>query len=518
MISTSELFAEHFQLGALLGQGGMSDVYRAVDARSGAEVALKIVRSGDPELARRVAQEVRVQQRLSHEGLIKLLDTGVDGGQAYLVMELIDGATLSASLRAEALGARLTAKLGSILGGALAYIHGEGIVHRDVKPSNIMLSTDGRALLGDFGIARLLDATTFTIDGTTIGTIAYMAPEQLEDHQVGPPADIWSLGIVLLECLKGRRIYEGTSSEIIARRLAGPVPLPADLPVPWKLLLSGMLDHRPEHRLTGEQVASMLSAPAFAVPWAPAPMSTATGTGTVTQPLDLTALAPGVQFAPAPPDHTAVVPTSTPVPAGAAPGPPPVFSRPKRRRWWPVAALIVVLALAGTGIALAVDHSPTSPRTHTPPAKHPAASTSTSTTTSTSSTTTTTVPTAPTALATLVQDITSGEDAGTVSSGIGQALTSQAQQAVTDEAHGQPQQAAQDLQQAAITIQNGEQTGALDSSEGSILQNDLNTLAGTLGLSAAATVTTTTTTTGPGPGGGGGGGLLGGLGKHHGNG
>jgi hypothetical protein len=181
-----------------------------------------------------------------------------------------------------------------------------------------------------------------------------------------------------------------------------------------------------------------------------------------------------------------------------------------------LAALIVVLALAGTGIALAVDHSPTTPKVHIPPAKHPAISTST--TTSTSSTTTTTVPTAPTALATLVQDITSGEDAGTVSTGIGQALTSQAQQAVTDEAHGQPQQSAQDLQQAAITIQNGEQTGALDPSEGSILQNDLNVLAGTLGLSAAATVTTTTTTTAPGPGPGGGGGLLGGLGKHHGNG
>ena len=257
MVSVTELFAGRFRLGPLLGQGGMSDVYRAVDETSGETVAVKVVRSGDPELARRLAQEVRVHERMEHVGLVRLLDTGVADGQAYIVMELIEGATLAASLRAEPLGTRLTAKLGGILGSALAYVHAEGIVHRDVKPSNILLGADGRAVLGDFGIARLLDATTFTIDGTTIGTVSYMAPEQLEDHSVGPAADIWSLGIVLLECLTGRRVYEGTSSEIIARRLAAPVPLPADLPVPWKLLLSGMLDHRPEQRLDGGQVAAL---------------------------------------------------------------------------------------------------------------------------------------------------------------------------------------------------------------------------------------------------------------------
>ena len=88
---------------------------------------------------------------------------------------------------------------------ALAFVHDHTIVHRDVKPSNILMTAHGEARLGDFGIARLLDASTLTVAGTTLGTAAYMAPEQLEDHQVGPGADIWSLGMVLLECLTGQR-------------------------------------------------------------------------------------------------------------------------------------------------------------------------------------------------------------------------------------------------------------------------------------------------------------------------
>jgi serine/threonine protein kinase len=469
MLSTSVLFAGRFRLGPLLGQGGMSDVYRAVDEQTGQPVALKIVRSGDPDLARRITQEVKVHQRMVHPGLIRLLDTGVADGQAYLVMELVEGVTLAASLRAEPLGARLTAKLGGLLGDALAYVHAEGIVHRDVKPSNIMLGADGRALLGDFGIARLLDSTAFTIDGTTLGTIAYMAPEQLENHQVGPPADIWSLGIVLLECLTGQRVYDGTSSEIIARRLAGPVPLPADLPVPWKLLLSGMLDHRPDQRLDGAGVSALLAAPVYAIPWTAAPAQTER-VGAV--PLDLRALASGQP-------HTATL-------APAEPAPP---TRTTRRGVWAVGLLALLALVAGVTYALA--HKPASP----PPLAHQTSTTSTTPPTTSTSTTSTTIPTAPSALAGLVQDVTSGVDAGTVNPGLGQQLTALAQQAVTDEAGGNAQQAADDLQQAATLIATGEQNNGIASSEAPVLQGDLSTLASTLGLPAASTPETTTTTT-----------------------
>jgi serine/threonine protein kinase len=520
MISATEQLAGRFQLGPLLGQGGMSDVYRAVDLSSGDSVAVKIVRSGDPEFARRLAQEVKVHQRMEHEGLIRLLDTGVDDGQAYIVMELVEGATLAASLRSGPLGCRLTAKLGGILGGALAYVHAEGVVHRDVKPSNILLGADGRALLGDFGVARVVDATTMTIDGTTIGTVAYMAPEQLEDHLVGPAADIWSLGIVLLECLTGRRVYEGTSSEIIARRLAGPVPLPADLPVPWKLLLSGMLDHRPEQRLDGGQVAALLASAPFSVPWSPSPIRD--DVAAATAPMDLTALAPGPSFANGAngAGATAVataVATAEATQVGGIPIAP--LSRSERRRshhrGWAIALGVLALLVAGGSIAYALT-SGTSPSSanglHNPP-RH-TASTTTTVAPTTTTTTTTTLPSPPTALAALVRDVASGATNGSISTNIGQALTNLAQKAVT-EAAASPDQTARDLQQAATLIANGVQNGVISPTAASALQSDLSALAGSLGLSAAGTAPSTTTPTtavsgppkghhgGPGAGGGG---------------
>ena len=258
MTSTTDLLDGRYRLVRLLGQGGMSDVYEAVDERSDTAVAIKFVRSADPELARRFAQEVRALGRVEHPGLVRLIGTGLVDDHAYLVMELVQGSTLAEALRHGPLGPERTAYLGASLAGALAYVHSRGVVHRDVKPSNILLHADGRAQLGDFGVARLLDASALTMAGTTLGTAAYMAPEQLEDHQVGAGADVWSLGMVLLECLTGQRVYEGSTAQVVAKRMAGPVPLPGDLPVPWKLLLSGMLDHRPEQRLDGADIAATL--------------------------------------------------------------------------------------------------------------------------------------------------------------------------------------------------------------------------------------------------------------------
>ncbi len=138
-----------------------------------------------------------------------------------------------------------------------------------MKPANILIDAEGHAHLADFGIARLVDTSSVTLTGTMLGTATYMAPEQIEDHAVGPSADVWSLGIVLLESLTGERVYVGTPSEVIARRLAGPVTLPVGLPVPWRLLFSGMLALEPDDRLSASEVQAMLSTPAFRAPWDP---------------------------------------------------------------------------------------------------------------------------------------------------------------------------------------------------------------------------------------------------------
>jgi hypothetical protein len=514
MIVHTDLFASRYRLVRLIGQGGMSDVYRAVDERSGGLVAVKIVRSGDPEFARRLAQEVRALQRIEDPGLVALLDTGLEGDQAYLVMELVEGPTLAGTLRDGPLSPRNTAHLGAGLAGALTHVHAQGIVHRDVKPSNILLGSDGRARLGDFGIARLLDTSTFTLDGTTLGTAGYMAPEQLEDHEVGPSADVWSLGIVLLECLTGRRVYEGTGSEIIARRLSGPVPLPVDLPVPWKLVLSGMLDHRPGQRLHGAQVAALLATSAFGSPWVPA-SSAATDRLSSTAPLDLTALVAPAAAAAAVVGPAVLDPGDTRV-AAAAPWVKPGSDKVRHghRRHWALAAAALAVLLVAAGVLLGLHIGP-SPAAG-PPSHRNTTSTDPPTTTTTTppTTTTTTALTASGALSGLVNDVTSGIEAGTLDSGVGQSIANLAQQAVTDEAAGSADQAANDLQQAAMAIADGVDQGAISNAEETTLQNDLSILASTLGLSAAATPPTTTTP-GPGPSGPGNGN---GGGPHHGNG
>ncbi|HEY5121894.1 MAG TPA: serine/threonine-protein kinase [Acidimicrobiales bacterium] len=489
MTSVNDVLGGRYRLVRLLGRGGMSDVYLAIDEHDGSNVALKIVRSGDPEFARRLEHEARALESFMHPGLIRLLDTGFAGDQAFLVMEFVDGPTLATLLRDGPLSSRMTADLGARLAEALSYVHARGIVHRDVKPSNVLMSDDGEAWIGDFGIARLHDASTFTATGTTMGTVSYMAPEQLENHGVGPAADIWSLGIVLLECLTGQRVYQGTPSEVMARRVAGPVPLPDDLPTAWRLALSGMLDRRPEQRLSGTQVAALLSTSAFDAPWVPLDSDLTTNLAAMDQG-DRTAMLPGAVVAAAlVGDETGV--TQAPRPPGQAS--PVVFKRGR------VAVGAVALVVLGVGLFFAFDSGGV--------VKHPGTTTTQHATTTSPPTTTTTVALGTRALSILVNDVTNGESSGGVDTSTGQTIIQQATMAVSDYSTRNTVQAASDLQQAALAIANGIQSSAVAPDQGAVLQSDLNTLANTLNLSAASTPpattsTSTTTTVFPGNGNG----------------
>jgi len=396
------------------------------------------------------------------------------------VMELVHGPTLAAFLRQGAMDPAWVATVGSQLAEALAYVHAQGVVHRDLKPSNVLLGVDGRVRIGDFGVSRLLDSSTITVKGTTLGTVSYMAPEQLRGQRVGPAADIWSLGIVLLECLQGRRVYGGPPAEVVARRLAGPALLPDHLPAPWRLLLAGMLDEHPERRLIAPHVAGLLAVAPFAEPWPDA------------EPVVPTAPAPG-PFRPDAPDLTAFAP------GAPAPASPPLRTRRGRRALLAGAFLLALTMAAGLAATRVLGNEPTA-RTGAGAGGHHAVTsarptTTTTTTATTTTTTTTTVPTGQAALDTLDSDVADAQAAGSIDPALGRQVSIDAERAVADDEAGDTGGASDLLGQASALLSQGVADGSVDPATGSTLQSDLSDLAGALRLGPG------TTTTAPSPAG-----------------
>lgn len=229
--------ARRYVLRDHLGSGGSAQVYRATDTRLDRPVAVKLfcLAEADPQQVRRYAHEARVLADLSHPSLVALLDVGADvtpdhGPVAFLVMELVEGRTLREVVAEGPLDVATAADVGYQLAQGLSHAHRAGVVHRDVKPSNVLVAsttpTSGRrdapvlpVVLADFGIAAS-DAVDRGDDRATAG---YQSPEQALGGQVGPPSDVYSLGLVLLECLTGRRAYPGDPlTASLARLLDGP--------------------------------------------------------------------------------------------------------------------------------------------------------------------------------------------------------------------------------------------------------------------------------------------------------
>jgi serine/threonine protein kinase len=260
-----------FELREIIGRGGMGAVYRALDTELDRLVAIKIFAGTEDDDNARWRREVRLLGRTSHPNLVALYDASPespadDGDPDYLVMELIDGPSLKVELEYGPLNGRDLASLAIELADALEAVHAAGIVHRDIKPGNVLLAPSGvpepayRAKLADFGIAQLVGSPHLTTTGTVLGTVAYLSPEQIAGATVGPAADIYSLALVLIEAMTGRQPYPGTIAESIAARMTDTTPVPADLPQSWKQLLAAMTAKDPSERPSARELATFVRA------------------------------------------------------------------------------------------------------------------------------------------------------------------------------------------------------------------------------------------------------------------
>ena len=272
-VSIPVLIGGRYELGPLVGRGGSGEVYQATDRSLRRRVAVKMLRDVEASAARtaRFEREIALQAGLGHTSLIPLLDAGVDEGRRYMVMPLIQGTTLADRIVFGPLAGREAQVVGVALAGALACVHTHGIVHRDVKPSNVLLGRDGQVFLADFGIASRHgepdpDATAhFSLTGTA----AYMAPEQVESGTIGYPGDVYALGLVLLEALTGVRAYRGTLLEQALARLWRQPEIPASLGPRWSELLEAMTARDPARRPRPLAVAEALGVAAIPAPSAP---------------------------------------------------------------------------------------------------------------------------------------------------------------------------------------------------------------------------------------------------------
>lgn len=342
--------------------GGMGEVWKARDKVLGRTVAVKILKeeyTGDPGFLERFRAEARHTALLSHPGVANVFDYGEEDGSAYLVMELVPGEPLSNIIeRDKQLPADRILNIMAQSARALAAAHAQGLVHRDVKPGNLIITPDERVKVTDFGIARLADQVPLTATGQVMGTAQYLAPEQATGQQATPSSDMYSLGIIGYECLAGKRPFTGESQIAIALAQVNdpPPPLPKDVPAPAAALIMCLLSKDPADRpSTATALASAIDAirrrdlPAAlkAVPslsnFLPQGADTA-ATAAITAPTTVTPAASrfgsGARFEPEP--TTARVPNAAP-PAAYPASPTP---QKKKNPWGWVSLVLALLLIA----------------------------------------------------------------------------------------------------------------------------------------------------------------------------
>lgn len=273
MLTTGQLLADRYRLTRRIAVGGMGEVWEAADDRLDRRVAVKVLKaelSGDPEFLHRFRTEARMTASLNHPGIASVHDYGetasiADGPEdtAYLVMELVEGEPLATIISRGRLSAEVTLDLLEQTGNALQAAHERGLVHRDVKPGNIMVTPSGKVKITDFGIAKAVDAAPVTRSGMVMGTAHYIAPEQALGGEAEPASDVYSLAVCGYECLAGHRPFLSDNAVTVAMMHIRDIapPLPRDVPPGARALIEATLVKDPRQRYrTGGEFAAAVSA------------------------------------------------------------------------------------------------------------------------------------------------------------------------------------------------------------------------------------------------------------------
>jgi serine/threonine protein kinase len=346
-------FGGRYQLSSRVAIGGMGEVWQATDLVIGRTVAIKILKDeylGDPGFLERFRAEARHAALVNHEGIANVFDYGEEDGSAYLVMELVPGEALSAVIERErVLTTDRVLDIVAQTAMALQAAHAAGLVHRDIKPGNLLITPDGRVKITDFGIARIADQVPLTATGQVMGTVQYLSPEQASGHSASPSTDIYSLGIVAYEMLAGRRPFTGESQVAIAMAQINETPpeLPVTIAEPVRNLVYSSIAKNPADRPASAahfaRAAQSLrrgdvAAAAAAVPGV-------IGSGSLANTAGANYGKPSEATTRLLPSQTATAPTAT---------------ARKRSPWtWPLIALIAVVSVVLIAVVISLLNPPT---------------------------------------------------------------------------------------------------------------------------------------------------------------
>ncbi|MCS5715898.1 protein kinase [Herbiconiux sp. CPCC 205716] len=363
-------FGGRYELSNRIAIGGMGEVWQATDLVIGRTVAIKILKDeylGDPGFLERFRAEARHAALVNHEGIANVFDYGEEEGSAYLVMELVPGEALSTILEREhVLSTDRVLDIVAQTALALQAAHAAGLVHRDIKPGNLLITPDGRVKITDFGIARIADQVPLTATGQVMGTVQYLSPEQASGQPASPTTDIYSLGIVAYECLAGKRPFTGESQVAIAMAQINETPpdLPTTIATPVRNLVLSCIAKKPEDRpsSTGALARAAMALRRGDIASAAAAVPAVLGD----EPLPPTSATTVMPAAGAPTQATTVLAAAGAGAAGGAAANPLLFPADpetdaveeaprKRSPWtWPLIVLIIILLVIGIGTLVTV--------------------------------------------------------------------------------------------------------------------------------------------------------------------